>query len=201
MIVKTKLIATVVSFLIAVVSTAQSSKPVTEYLNVPGPLVLNKESFNLTWSSHPSANYYKQEYIGAKDKIEKFKKMLMVEVLIGEVKAADLAKAKVAELTQLKLTNPMVNHEMFQKDGEIIIDFLISDNSPDGKTVNIIERNVYRYKDITEKNGKNGVMLFAASERAYGNAVDTFLSALKKNKSVLLNAVAAFIIPQITIKK
>lgn len=192
---------TVISFLISIISYGQNSKPVTEYLNVPGPIVLNKESFNLAWSSHPSTNYYKQEYIGSKDRLEKFKKMVMVEVLIGEVKAADLAKAKITELKQLKVTNPLVNHEMFQKNGEIIVDFLLSENTPDGKNVNIIERNVYRYKEITDKDGKKGVMLFAISERAYGNDVDAFLSSLKKNKSILTNAVAAFIIPDITIKK
>ena len=47
----------------------------------------------------------------------------MVEVHIGEVKAADLAKAKISELNQLKEANPLVNHEVFQKNGEIIVDF------------------------------------------------------------------------------
>ena len=125
----------------------------------------------------------------------------MIEVLTGDARAADLAKAKIAELKQLKESNPLVNYEMFQKNGEIIIDFLLSENSPDGKNINIVERNVYRYKEITDKNGKKGVMLFGVSERSYGNDVDAFLSSLKKNKSTLTNAVAAFVIPEITIKK
>jgi len=200
MIENAKVIAGVVTFLFSITVYGQGNKPITEYLNVPGPIILNKDSFKLTWSSHPSSNYYKQEYIGSKDKIEKFKKMVMVEVLTGEVKAADLAKAKVSELKQLKETNPLVNHEVFQKNGEIIVDFLLSENSPDGKKVNIIERNVYRYKEITDKNGKKGVMLFGISERGYGNEVDAFLSSLKKNKSALTNAVAAFVMPEITIK-
>lgn len=127
--------------------------------------------------------------------------MVLVEVLIGETKAADLAKAKVAELKQMKETNPMVNYEVFQKNGEIIVDFLLSERSADGKKINILERNVYRYKDITEKNGQKGVMLFGASERSYGNDVDAFLASLKKTKSVLTNAVASFVNPAITIKK
>ena len=201
MITKTRIITTAVTFVIAISSYAQTGKAVTEYLAVPGPIVLNKESFGLVWSSHPSATYYKQEYIGSKDKVEKFKKMVMIEVLTGDARAADLAKAKIAELKQLKESNPLVNYEMFQKNGEIIIDFLLSENSPDGKNINIVERNVYRYKEITDKNGKKGVMLFGVSERSYGNDVDAFLSSLKKNKSTLTNAVAAFVIPEITIKK
>ena len=200
MIIKTKLLTAAATFLISIIAYGQSSKPITEYLNVPGPIVLIKDSFKLAWSSHPSSNYYKQEYIGSKDKLEKFKKMVMVEVLIGEVKAADLVKGKISELNQLKETNPLVNHEVFQKNGEFILDFLLSENAPDGKKVNIIERNVYRYKEITDKNGKKGVMLFGISERGYGNDVDTFLTSLKKNKATLTNAVAAFVLPEITVK-
>ena len=194
-----KVIITVLIVSMAFISYGQN-KP-TEYLNVPGPIILNKESFNLAWSSHPSSNYYKQEYVRSSDKIEKFKKMVLVEVLTGEAKAADLAKAKISELKRLKETNPLVNYDVFQKSGEIIVDFLLSENSPDGKNVNIIERNVYRYKDITDKNGMKGVLLFGASERAYGNEVDAFLSSLKKDKSTLTNAVAASIIPEIAIEK
>ena len=81
-----------------------------------------------------------------------------------------------------------------------MLDFLISENSADGKKVNILERNVYRYKAVTDQNGKKAVILFAASERAYGNEVDAFLLALKTNKSTLQNAVAAFTLPQVTFK-
>jgi hypothetical protein len=201
MISTTKVTTTALSLLIAIGSYGQTNKAITEYLSVPGPIILTKESFNLAWSSHPSAAYYKQEYLGLKDKIDRFKKMVMIEVLLGEARAADLAKAKIAELKQLKETNPLVNHEIFQKNGEIIIDFLLSENSRDGKSINIIERNVYRYKDITDKNGKKGVMLFGVSERGYGNDVDVFLASLKKNKAALTNAVAAFVLPELTIKK
>jgi len=181
-------------------SKGQTNKAIMEYLNVPGPIILNKTTFNLAWTSHPSANYYKQEYITPKGNIEKYTQMVSVELLISNATPADLAKAKMDELKQLKATNPIINYEIFQKNGEIILDFLISQNSADGKKVNIIERNVYRYKTFSGKNGQKGVMLFGASERAYGSQVDTFLSSLKKNKSVLLNAVAAFSLPQISIK-
>lgn len=191
----TSLLITLFSF---VISFAQTGK--TDYLNVPGPIVLNKETFNLAWSSHPSPAYYKQEYIMAGDKVEKFKKMVIVEALTSDSRPADLVKAKINELKQMKEANPMVNYETFQKNGEYMLDFLVSENSADGKKINILERNVYRYKAITDKNGKKAVMLFAASERTYGNEVDGFLAALKTNKSVLQNAVAAFTLPEITFK-
>ncbi len=171
-----------------------------DYLNVPGPIVLNKNTYNLTWSSHPSANYYKQEYLGAKEKIDRYNKMVMMEVLIGDAKPLDLATAKINELKQMKQTNPIVNYDVFQKNGEILLDFLLSENTADGK-ISILERNVYRYKAFTDKNGNKGVILLAASERSYGSEADSFLVNLKKNKSALMNAVGAFTIPEMSIKK
>jgi len=198
---KQKLSSTIVAIFAVLLSSAQTGKAAKEYLNVPGPISLNKNTFNLSWTSHPSANYYKQEYITSGDNIEKYKKMVSVELLMSNATAADLANAKMNELKQLKTTNPLINYELFQKNGEVILDFLISQNSANGGKVLIIERNVYRYKNFTGKNGQKGVMLFGASERAYGNDVDTFLSLLKKNKAVLLNAVAAFTLPQISVKE
>ncbi|MEP7255365.1 MAG: hypothetical protein ABI666_06290 [Ferruginibacter sp.] len=201
MTISSKIISTMLGIFISTVSFVQPNNTVVEYLSVPGPITINNYTYNLSWSSHPSADYYKQEYIGAKDNAEKYNKMVSVEVLLGDAKPADLAKTKINELNQLKQTNPIVNYETFQKNGEVILDFLLSQNSPDGKKIIILERNVYRYKAVTDKNGKKGVMLFGISERSYGNDADTFLSALKKNKSVLINAVAAFNIPEISIKK
>lgn len=200
MTIKIKLLLTSLGLCIFSIVNGQSNKSIKEYLAVPGPISLNKSTYNLVWTSHPSPEYYKQEYITSKDNIEKYNQMLTVELLISDANPTDLAKIKMDELKQLKQTNPIINYESFQKNGEIILDFLISENSADGKKVNIIERNVYRYKSFSGKNGQKGVVLFGASERAYGNNVDTFLLSLKKNKSALLNAVAAFNLPQISIK-
>lgn len=197
---RSKFAATLIVIFISLIAFGQTNKTVMDHLNVPGPIVLNKNTYNLTWSSHPSTNYYKQEYLGAKEKIDRYNKMVMVEVLIGDAKPLDLATAKINELKQMKQTNPVVNYDVFQKNGEILLDFLLSENTADGK-ISILERNVYRYKAFTDKNGNKGVMLFAASERSYGNEADSFLVNLKKNKSVLMNAVAAFTIPEVSIKK
>lgn len=195
-----KFTMTIGCVIFSVFSFAQANKKVTDYLGIPGPVTLNKTNYALAWSSHPSATYYKHEYVPVGEKVEQFNKMVLVEVLAGDAKPAELAAGKINELKQMKESNPMVNYEVFQKDEEVIIDFLLSDNAASGK-INILERNVYRYKAITDKNGQKGVMLFGASERSYGNAADAFLISLKKNKPVLINAVAAFVLPQVTLKK
>ena len=47
-----------------------------------------------------------------------------------------------------------MNYEIFEKDEKVILDILVSVNTPDGKYLSIVEGNVYRYKSIIEKNRK-----------------------------------------------
>ena len=182
-------------------SSITYGQTVVDKLNVPGPIVIGKKSHALTWTSHPSVNFYKQEYIPAGDNINKFKSMVMLDVTLGNFILKDIVGAKIAELKKMKETNPFVNYEMFQKNGEYLLDFLLSANSPDGKTIDIVERNVYRYKTFTDQSGKKGILLFGVSVRSYGNDIDTFLITLKTGKATLLNEVAQFTIPAVTISK
>jgi hypothetical protein len=98
-------------------------------------------------------------------------------------------------------SNPVVNYEVFEKDGEVMLDFILSANTPDGKYLSVVERNVYRYKALKEKNGQKCVLLFGVSERAYGDDIDIFLPKLKENRFDLINLVGEFQLPEITIKK
>jgi hypothetical protein len=183
------------------VGYGQTTKTYLDYLTVPGPIVFESKSYNLVWSSHPSANFYKQEYLAKGDTITKFKTMVMLDVMTTNMKVKDIVATKVSELKKMKETNPVINYEMFEKNGEYILDFLLSANTPDGKLISTIERNVYRYKVFTDKSGQKGVVLFGVSMRSYGNDVDKFLVNLKSTRSKLITEVAQFNIPQITLKK
>ena len=176
---------------------SQAVKTYPDHLSVPGPLAFDGKSYNLAWSANPSANYYKQEYITKGDNVEKFKSMILLEVLAGDAKVKDIVAAKLEELKKMKAANPIVNYEVFQKDGEFILDFLLSANSADGRSIDILERNVYRYKSLS---GQKGVVLFAVSTRAYGAEAEKFLVNLKATKSRLVNAVAQFAFPAVKIK-
>ena len=127
--------------------------------------------------------------------------MLMIDVIVGETNLKNIVSLKVAELKQMKAGNPMVNYEIIQnpKTGEYLLDFLLTANAADG-TTSIVERNVYRYKTFTDKTGNKGVLLFAVSSRVYAVAVNSFFVALKTNRKVLLNEVAQFKMPEISIK-
>ena len=47
------------------IHTDSGRTAIKDYLHVPGPVVFDKSSYSLAWSSHPSAIYYKQEYVPA----------------------------------------------------------------------------------------------------------------------------------------
>ena len=187
--------------LISAISSGQTKPAVTDYLNIKGPLTVSQKSYLLSWTSHPAPNYYKQEYLVSGDNAEKFKSMVMVEVLTGTATPKSLLTAKMQELKTLKQTNPIVNYEVISnaKTGEYILDFLISANGADGQPV-ILERNVYRYMKLSPQAGK-GVVLLAVSVRAYDNEIDTYLTGLKNTRNTLISEIAAFKLPAITLKK
>ena len=183
------------------VAFAQKNKAAPDYLNIPGPLLFQNKAFHLNWSSHPSANFYKQEYLTKGEDANKYKMMLMIDVIAGETSLKNIVSAKIAELKKMKEGNPLVNYEIIQnpKTGEYLLDFLLTANAADG-TTGIVERNVYRYKSSIDKAGNKGVLLFAASSRAYAKEVNNFFISLKANRKVLVNEVAQFKMPEISIK-
>ena len=197
---KNKITTVLLGFLLTTVAFGQTTKP-TEYLGVAGQISFDKTSYNLAWTSHPTDNYYKQEYLAKGDTIEKFKKLILLEIITGETKLKDVVATKIAELKKMKASNSVVNYETFEKDGEVMLDFLVSENTPDGKYLSIVERNVYRYKSVVDKNGQKGVLLFGVSERAYGDDIDKFFPNLKAHRFDLINLVGAFDLPEITVVK
>ncbi|MEO5889328.1 MAG: hypothetical protein ABIQ31_03705 [Ferruginibacter sp.] len=199
MIKKSTLLILLITMLVSTTSFSQAHKTAVDYVGIPGPILFEKQSFNLSWSAHPSGNFYKQEYIAKGVDAGKYKTMVLIDVMTGEADIKTVVGAKLAELKQLKAANPIVNYDSFQKNGEYMIDFLLSANGPDGKTMSIVERNVYRYKIFTDKSGQKGVLLFGISTRGYGTGINPFLIALKANKGTLVNAVAQYKLPEVMI--
>jgi hypothetical protein len=95
--------------------------------------------------------------------------------------------------------NPLVNPVVYKKNNEIVIDFTMFKNSFDGKSLSIVERNVYRFKATKDKNGQNCVVLFGVSERVYDENCAAYLAKKNKNKMALITQVQNFKIPQFTI--
>lgn len=187
-------------FLISLFSLkAQSTGKVNDYLNIPGPIKLDQKTYNLVWSSHPNENYFKQEYLNSNEDLKKYTRLVMIDFIKGDYTLKDIIDQKVSELQELKKTNPVVNYQILENNGEYILDFIISENSKDGKEILIAERNIYRYKLITENNNK-GILLFAVSERGYKENMNVFFNSLKNNSSKLIEIVGNYKLPEIQLK-
>ena len=181
------------------VSFGQNNQKPIDRLGVAGPVKFDNKAYNLSWSSHPSANYYKQEYMQAGEDVNRYKSMVMVEAAKGSVTPKAAMDGKIAELKEMGFTNPFISYENFAlaEKGEYILDFVVTQNSADNKSAIIAERNVYRYRSLPN-NG--GVMLFAVSVRTYGLDTKAFLANLKTGRNVLVDKVKNFSFPDIKVK-
>lgn len=197
---KTKILIVVSIFTVINLFCSKDKKSdVRDYLNSGNTILFDNMKYNLIWSSHPSENYYKQEYLPENDTLEKFSKLILMEVLSDGLGVKEAAGKKVEQLKKLKETDPVVNYDMFEKEGEIMLDFILSKEPDDVNKERMVERNVYRYKLIPNVKGRDGVLLFGMSERAYGNNIEKFLRDLKNNRFNIPNAVGKFNTPEIKI--
>ena len=51
-------------------------------LSLPDSIEFNGESYRLSWSSHPTPYYYKQEYLPPGQTSERFQRMVLVEATV-----------------------------------------------------------------------------------------------------------------------
>ena len=179
----------------------QNSKPAVNYLGIPGPIVLQKKSYQLHWASHLDASLYKQEYLVAGDGFPDYKSMITIDFVIAAASVDDAVRTKLRELEQLKKTLD-VNYEVISNaaTGEKIIDCLLGQTAADD-TKSIYEHDVYRFKAVMAKSGQKGILLYALSNRAYGKDIQSFLTRLKAERKMLIADVAKAPIPDIIIKK
>jgi hypothetical protein len=177
-------------------SAARGQAPV-ERLSVPGPLQLDGQHYHLAWSSHPRPDFYKQEYLPAGQTLERYRQMLVLDLLTVEATPARLATAKIGELDARKQSDPLVNHDLVLKqDGSAaLLDFVLS--APDAQGDLVVEWNAYRYQALPE-----GVLLFGISRRAYGHEdARRFLGEeLKQNRSRWIDEIAGLSMPAIVLE-
>jgi hypothetical protein len=159
-------------------------------------ILFEKEIYSIAWSNSNNV-YYKQEYIRTKDKLESFNKMITIDVLVTDLFAKDVVAKKISEIEARKGKDPVANYQLIENEqtGEFILDFLMSEGD-------LYEWNAYRYKTINTNKGK-AVLLFAYTFRSFEGAelnLDNFFTYLKKNRTKLIEKVAAYTLPAITLK-
>ena len=186
-----------VLLLMLMVQFFMAQKKVEDYLHLGDKYRFDKKDYKLVWSSHPASNFYKQEYILPNENVEKYTRMIMIDFLEGDLTPKDAISNFVNNLENSKKQNPIINYQMYEREGEYMLDFIISKNSQDGKEILILERNVYRYFRINTPKRK-GVLLFGVSDRAYTKKeMDNMFSVLKNKKLDLVNKVIQIEVPKI----
>jgi hypothetical protein len=156
---------------------AAAAEPVVERLGVPGPIRFGDTDFALSWSSNPSPELFKQEYLPAGQDPEHYDAMVMLDLRPDGANAGQMAAGMIEQLKARKASDPVTHYDLLinEHSGEVLLDFLIS--APDPKDGLLVEWNAYRY--VTEADG-TGTRMLGISRRAYGDAaVRAFLVALK----------------------
>ena len=186
-----------VLFLMLMVQFFMAQNKVEDYLHLGDKYRFDNKDYELVWSSHPASNFYKQEYILPNENVEKYKRLILIDFIEGDLNPKDVLSSLANSLENSKKQNPVINYKVYEKNNEYMIDFIMSENSQDGKEVLILERNVYRYFRINTPKRK-GILLFGVSDRAYTKKeMDNMFSVLKNNKLELVNKVAKIEVPKI----
>ena len=186
-----------VLFLMLMVQFFMAQNKVEDYLHLGDKYRFDNKDYKLVWSSHPASNFYKQEYILPNENVEKYTRMIMIDFLEGDLTPKDTISNFVNNSENSKKQNPIINYQMYERENEYMLDFIISKNSQDGKEILILERNVYRYFRINTPKRK-GVLLFGVSDRAYTKKeMDNMFSVLKNKKLDLVNKVIQIEVPKI----
>jgi len=173
-------------------TATMAQEAVVEALGVPGPIAFLSDSYALSWTSHPTPDYFKQEYLPAGQQSDSYTAMFMVDALTSAATPQGAADGQIAGLERRKASDPMVNYHQISnpETGDVILDFLLSDDSGSNP---IIEWNAYRYTKLGD-----GIALYAISRRAYGDGADAFLAQLSQMRTDNIAALAEFDLPPIT---
>lgn len=186
-----------VLFLMFIAQFVMAQNKVEDYLHLGSKYRFDNKDYELVWSSHPASNFYKQEYILPNENVEKYKRLILIDFIEGDLAPKDVLSSLANSLENSKKQNPVINYKVYEKNNDYMIDFIMSENSQDGKEVLILERNVYRYFRINTPKRK-GILLFGVSDRAYTKKeMDNMFSVLKNNKLELVNKVAKIEVPKI----
>lgn len=167
------------------------------YYGIPDTITYDGIEYKLSDSYHPNEHYYKQEYIPAGEIPDHYNTMLIIDFYITDNSCKDMIQRKISELDERKKKDVVVNYQPYENDdtGDYMLDFVLSDSN--GDALNLVERNIYHYKNYTDKAGHKGVLLFAISQRGYTDGITNFFKALKENRIDNINKLGSYPMPQI----
>jgi len=170
------------------------------YYGTSDTIHFKKVDYKLSWSSHPSAIYYKHEYLPNGELPEHFNDMVLLEFVQGNFSVKDAVAAQLNFLLERKKTDAVCNYKVMKSANgqEFILDFLMSESS--GDKVSLLEWSAYHYKEYTDKAGHKGVLMLGISHRTYGDGSINFLKALSGYRQENIKALSELPFPEIQVK-
>lgn len=171
---------------------ARAADPPVDHLSVPGPLRLDGIEFALAWSAARPPAIFRQEYLPAGQTLERYRQMLLLDLLAVDATPLEAAMHKLLELRELQRTDPTVNYDLVinEDSGGALLDFVLPGRTGDGDP--IIEWNAYRYERI-----EGGVLMLGISRRGYGfDGTRRFIAEdLKANRQAWIGELAGVAMP------
>lgn len=156
-----------------------------QFFSVGNPIKFNHTDYYFAWSAHPRSIYYIQEYLPKGETFEHYDSMISISVTFWDKEPNDLISAKIAEIEQRKKTDLVANYTIFEKDGDYILDFLVSDGDEEG--LDVVEWDLHYYQKIKIE-GKNATLLTFYSKRAYDDDILPFIKSIPSLRGELFDA-------------
>ncbi|MFL6585673.1 MAG: hypothetical protein ACJ8GV_02145 [Luteimonas sp.] len=160
---------------------------VVDRIGVPGPIRFGDTDFALQWVSTPSPELYKQEYVPAGQRVQRYDSMVLIDVRPVGAGVVQTVRAMIEQIEARKATDPVANYDVLVNDAgdEILLDFLMSARDASGL---IVEWNAYRYFPGP---GGQGTTVIAISRRGYDDAARDFLVDLKTRRQQDISTLSA----------
>ena len=178
----------------------RSGAQVKDNFGFPEVITFDSLQYQLTTTYHPNNLYYKVVYLRTGESEDHFNKIITIDFVRTKADSYDFVNKKTKALMERKKTDPavLIDELTNYKTGEYFLDFITSDQL--SGNLNILDRNLCRYKNYTDPTGHNGVILFAITERVYGDSIKVYLKNLKKTIKFDRRKVLNLNIPDFIIK-
>lgn len=170
-----------------------------DYLDIGNQIQFNGAWYELKWSDYQaSANYYKQEYLQKGTTLDDYNEMITVDVLNSNIGVDKALQIKVAELTELKKRNPIVNFDLYQNDekNKFFLDFVLTDGG------DLYEWNLYQYM-TAGRGSKRHLILTAYTYRDKITSREKmlqFFGRIKTKRSEMLEALDKVTLPEMKLE-
>ena len=79
-----------VLFLMFIAQFVMAQNKVEDYLHLGSKYRFDNKDYELVWSSHPASNFYKQEYILPNENVEKYKRLILIDFIEGDLNPKDV---------------------------------------------------------------------------------------------------------------